>query len=88
LRFPSSLPMPSGLTPFGQMVFRAIQRYGAIVQDRSQGVYIGTEDSAVWAEQGESGTDPISASFAGKGQSGALAGLPWRSLEVVAPPTN
>lgn len=87
LRFPSSLAMPPGLTPFAQMVFRAIQVYGAIVQDQSGGVFIGTEASAAWAEEGSSGTDPITASFGGKGQSGALAGIPWDSLEVVAPPS-
>jgi hypothetical protein len=87
LRFPSTLSMPSGLTPFGQMVFHAIQDYGAIVQDQSGGVLIGTEASAAWAEEGNSGTDPITASFAGEGRSGALAGIPWGSLEVVAPPS-
>lgn len=86
LRFPSSLPMPSGLTPFAQLVFHAIQDYGAVVQDQSGGVFIGTEASAAWAEQGNSGTDPITTSFAGKGQSGALSGVPWGDLEVVAPP--
>jgi hypothetical protein len=87
LRFPSSLAMPSRLTQLGEMVFRAIQDYGAVVQDQSKGVYIETEDSAAWAEQGNDGTDPITSSFDGKGQYGALAGIPWRSLEVVEPPS-
>jgi hypothetical protein len=78
--------MPTGLTPFAQMVFRAIQDYGCVVQDQSGGTFIGTEASAAWVEQGNVGPDPITASFAGKGQSGALAGIPWGSLEVVAPP--
>jgi hypothetical protein len=84
-RLPASLPMPSGLTPFGQMVFRALQSYGAYVTDHSGAVVIVAEDPADWAASGHTGTDPITASWAGQPEYWAMNGIPWGNLEQVLP---
>ncbi|HEY3844245.1 MAG TPA: hypothetical protein VGL48_13420, partial [Acidimicrobiales bacterium] len=34
-RMPQSTPMPAGLTPYAQMVFRTLQTYGAVVVDKA-----------------------------------------------------
>ena len=85
-RLPAGLPMPSGLTPFAQMVFRALQQYGAVVTDHSGAVMVQTEDSADWSSQGHSGVDPITESFAGQPEYSALDGMPWSSMQVIEPP--
>ncbi len=85
LRFPASLAMPSGMTPFGQMVFKAIQNYGTVITDQSGGVAISTENGYDWTYEGHSGTDPITASWSGQAEYAALNGMPWSQLEVVAP---
>jgi hypothetical protein len=84
-RLPASLPMPSGLTPFGQMVFRALQTYGAYVTDHSGAVVIVAEDPSDWAASGHTGTDPITASWAGQPEYWAMNGIPWGNLEQVLP---
>lgn len=85
-RLPPSLAMPKGLTPFAQLVFKALQRYGAIVTDQAGDVSIGTQTSADWARQGHRGIDPITSSFAGKKKYEALQGIPWSKLQVIYPP--
>ncbi len=85
LRFPTSLAMPSGLTPFAQMVFKAVQSYGAVITDQSGGVSIQAENGYDWTYEGHSGTDPITASWDGNAEDAALGGMPWSKLEVVAP---
>jgi hypothetical protein len=35
LRFPSSLAMPAGLSRFGRMWFRGVQRYGLVIDDQT-----------------------------------------------------
>ncbi len=85
LRFPASLAMPSGLTPFAQMVFKAVQTYGAVITDQSGGVSIQAENGYDWTYEGHSGTDPITAAWDGKAEYAALGGMPWSQLEVVAP---
>ena len=37
-RFAAGTPMPSGLTPFAQMVFKAISTYGMVVVDQGGAV--------------------------------------------------
>jgi hypothetical protein len=86
LRLPANLAMPSGLTPLGQMVFEALQNYGAVVTDRSSNVNVEAENSADWQAEGNRGTDPLTASFGGQSSSRALDGIPWSSLEVINPP--
>ncbi|MGD0810377.1 MAG: hypothetical protein ABSA91_11815 [Acidimicrobiales bacterium] len=85
-RFPANLAMPSGLTPFGQMVFRAVQTYGMVVLDQGGAVVLEAEQQADWAAEGNSGTDPITASWDGEQGYQVIANLPWADLQVVDPP--
>ena len=78
--------MPSGLTPFAQMVFRALQTYGAVVTDQGGSVSLESEQTSDWAAEGHSGTDPITASWDGLQEYQVVASLPWSSLQVVDPP--
>ena len=66
LRFPPGLAMPSGLNPFAQMVFRAIQTYGMVVTDQSGGVQLEAEkQSSDWTAEGNTGPAPIATSWDG-----------------------
>ncbi len=85
-RFPANLAMPSGLTPFGQMVFKALQTYGMVVVDQGGAVMLWGEQQADWAAEGNSGTDPITASWDGDQEYTVIANLPWADLQVVDPP--
>lgn len=90
-RFPAGLPMPSGLTPFAQMVFTAIQTYGLVVVDHGGAVQIEAEQPTDWAAEGNApvnsrGQDPITASWDGLKEYQVVANLPWASLQVVDPP--
>ncbi|TMM15231.1 MAG: hypothetical protein E6G01_10945 [Actinobacteria bacterium] len=85
-RMPATTPTPSGLTPFAQMVFRALKSYGAVVLDRAGAVMIEAEDSRDWAFDGNSGTDPITTSWAGQPEYAVLNGMPWSHLQVISPP--
>jgi len=85
-RMPASTPMPAGLTPFARMVFKALQQYGAVVLDRAGAVMIQGENSADWAFEGHTGTDPITTAFAGKPEYQVLNGIPWSHLQVILPP--
>jgi hypothetical protein len=85
LRFPTSLAMPSGMTPFARMVFKAIQSYGAVITDQSGGVAIEAENGYDWTYEGHTGTDPLTAAWDGQLEYHALDGMPWSELQVVAP---
>jgi hypothetical protein len=87
-RMPSDVPMPAGLTPFAQMVFNALQRYGAVVTDFAGAVMLQSEQTSDWAAEGNSGTDPITASWEGLPEYKVVAGLPWGSLQAVNPPQS
>ena len=82
-RFPANLPMPSGLTPFGQMVFKAIQTYGMVVTDYAGAVMLEAEQPSDWAAEGNSGTDPVTASWDGQAEYSVVANLPWSELQAV-----
>lgn len=84
-RMSATTPMPAGLTPFAQMVFRALQTYGAVVTDHAGAVMITAEDTADWAFQGHTGPDPITTAFAGHPEYSVLNGMPWSQLQVVVP---
>lgn len=86
-RFAPGTPMPAGLTPFAQMVFRAIETYGAVVTDQASGVFLEAEQPSDWATEGDSGVDPITASWGGLEAYQVVASLPWSDLQVVDPPT-
>jgi len=85
-RFPAGLAMPSGLAPFALMVFKAVQTYGMVVVDQGGAVALEADQQSVWAAEGNNGSDPITASLHGSAMYQVVAGLPWSSLEVVAPP--
>ena len=85
-RMPATTPMPAGLTPFAQMVFRAMQTYGAVITDHAGAVMTTAENSADWAFQGNAGTDPITRAFAGQPQYAVFNGMPWSQLQVIVPP--
>jgi hypothetical protein len=84
-RMPAGLPMPAGLTPFGQMVFRALQRYGMVVTDRAGAVMVQAESSDDWTYTGHAGADPLKSSWQGAEYS-ALRNMPWQDLQVITPP--
>jgi hypothetical protein len=85
-RFPANLAMPSGLTPFAQMVFKAIQTYGMVAVDQGGAVMLEADEPTVWSQEGNSGTDPITASQDGLPEYQLVASLPWQDLETVVPP--
>ncbi|MHB1846716.1 MAG: hypothetical protein ACYCWW_17995 [Deltaproteobacteria bacterium] len=82
---PRSVPMPGGLTPFGQMVFVALQNYGMVALDQGGAVVLARENPTDWTTTGHTGTDPITASYAGQAEWQVVKDLPWPSLEVLAP---
>ena len=84
-RLPPTLAMPGGMTPYAQMVFRALQNYGAVVVDRAGAVMLEGENQADWSAQGHTGTDPITASWQGKPEYSVLSGIPWSDMQVVNP---
>lgn len=86
-RFPANLAMPSGLTPFAQMVFRAIQTYGMVVTDQGGAVAIEAEQPSDWAAEGHSGTAPTTATWQGLNEYQVVADLPWGDLQTVDPPS-
>jgi hypothetical protein len=87
-RFPANLAMPSGLSPFAQMVFKAVQTYGMVVVDQGGAVMLEADEPSVWSEQGNSGTDPITASESGLPEYQLVASLPWQDLETIDPPNS
>lgn len=79
LRLPARLNLERRrLTPLGRMIARAAQRYGVLVRDRAGAVVFYGEDPT------PSGHDPYAAL---SGES-ALAGFPWRRLQVLAVPRS
>jgi hypothetical protein len=85
-RFAPGTPTPYGLTPFAQMVFRAVQTYGAVVTDQASGVFLEAEQPSDWATEGNPGVDPITASWDGFQSYQVVSSLPWSDLQVVDPP--
>ncbi len=73
-------------TPFAQMVFKAIQTYGMVVVDQAGAVMIEAEQPSDWAAEGNSGTNPITASWDGLEEYEVVANLPWSSVQAVDPP--
>ena len=73
-------------TPFEEMVCKALQTYGMVVLDQGGAVMLEAEQTADWAASGNSGTDPITASWEGQQEYQVVANLPWQDLQVVDPP--
>jgi hypothetical protein len=87
-RMPRSVPMPTGLTPYGRLVFRALQIYGAVVTDHAGAVAIQGEGSKDWVLAGRTGLSPSVASFVGRPRYAVLDGIPWSDLQVIVPPVS
>ncbi|HEX4735280.1 MAG TPA: hypothetical protein VH247_12760 [Thermoleophilaceae bacterium] len=96
-RLPGSLDLDSlGLTAYGKILARAVQRYGAVVVDRSCALgqtCFGPEAEskaavAFYAEQPpDMSNDPWRQKFGSRFPNGALANFPWDKLEVLPPLT-
>ena len=92
-RMPWNVPMPTGLTPFAQMVFRALQNYGMIVIDEAGDVMLQAESPRDWTFEGNSGTDPIQKSFGVTNNTvnppwAVLNGIPWGSIQAICAPNG
>jgi hypothetical protein len=79
--------MPTGMTPFAQMVFKALQTYGAVVTDHAGAVMLQAETVQDWTTAGKAGVDPITTSWAGEPEYDVLNGIPWSDLQVIEPPS-
>jgi hypothetical protein len=93
-RLPASLDIDAlGLTPYGAILARAIQRYGAIVVNRNCAVSQRcTGDDAdsnaavtFYAEIPRTTVDPWQAKFGQGFPNGALRNFPWAQLQVLPP---
>lgn len=94
-RLPASLDIDAlDLTPYGKILARAIQRYGAVVVDRSCAIgqdCVGADaDSkaavAFYAEQPPNPSlDPYRAKFGSGFPTGAFKNFPWDRLQVLPP---
>ena len=86
LFFPSSVAMPSGLAPFAQMVFKAIQKYGAFITDQTagEGINFSIESWATWSAW--AGGGGLSWSWVnGIGDTYTGAGvIPWPTVQNLA----
>jgi hypothetical protein len=98
-RFAPGTEMPAGLTPFGQMVFKAILNYGMVVVDQGGAVSIeadmnGWVDGTTtvegpWEEEGNPvSTDPINNATDNLAEYQLVANLPWQDLQAIDPPPS
>jgi hypothetical protein len=85
-RLPTSVNCSDQANKFADMVCTAIQKYGMVVLDQGGAVMIEAEQTSDWAAEGNTGTDPISASWAGAQEYQVVANLPWSQMQVVDPP--
>ena len=91
LFMPPTVVMPSGLTPFAQMVYVALEQYGLVLTDSSGSFVLAeSESSCDWPvpscgsglQLQANATDPLTISFAGLPEYQALSGIPWNRLEA------
>ena len=68
--------MPSGLTPFGQMVFKAVQTYGMVVTDYAGAVMLEAEQPSDWAAEGNLGPTPSPPAGTGRPSTGSSPTCP------------
>ena len=88
-RFPANLAMPSGLTPFAQMVFKAVQTYGMVIVDQGGAVALEADmaDPGPWEQEGNNvATDALNNTTDNLAGYQLVASLPWQDLEAVDPP--
>jgi hypothetical protein len=89
-RFAPGTAMPSGLSPFAQMVFKAISTYGMVVVDMGGAVMLEADmaDPGPWEGQGNSvASDPITNATDNLAEYQLVANLPWQDLQAVDPPS-
>ncbi len=96
-RFAPGTQMPTGLTPFAQMVFKAVLTYGMVIVDQGGAVSIeadvnGWVDGTTtvvgpWEEEGNPvSTDPINNTTGTTPAYELVANLPWADLQAIDPP--
>lgn len=85
-RFPSSVAMPSGLTPLAQMIFHAIQNYGMVLTDTAGSVGIGAESPQGWQLTNNTNSDPITTAMNGVPEYNLMNNFPWSQLQAVTEP--
>jgi hypothetical protein len=88
-RFPANLAMPSGLTPFAQMVFKAVQTYGMVIVDQGGAVAIEADmaDPGPWEWAGNSvASDALNNTTDNLPGYQLVASLPWQDLQAINPP--
>jgi hypothetical protein len=82
LRLPASLDLESlGLTPYGLVLARAVQRYGMVLRDRASLPVLYAEAPR------RDGSHPYAAIFGDRpaNQDTVLRNFPWNKLQVLAP---
>jgi hypothetical protein len=86
-RFPTTVAIPSALSPIGQLVFHAVQNYGIVVTDLGSDVAIPAEEPTGYdlTTGTASGQDPLSKIVSESGNS-PLSGIPWSSLQAIQEP--
>jgi hypothetical protein len=72
------------LTPVGQMIATAIQRYGVVIRDTSGSVTVYVENPSPYMTNGR--PNPYAEFFKGVPTYALLKGVPWDRLQAVAPP--
>jgi hypothetical protein len=72
------------LTPVGQMIATAIQKYGVVIRDTSGGVTVYAENPLPMMTNGQ--PNPYAEFFKGVPTYALLKGVPWDRMQVVAPP--
>ena len=87
-RLPPGLPMPPELPPFAQMVFTALQRYGAVIIDQAGAVMLEAEQPSDWSAEGHTGRAPTVVASDGLPEYSVVAKLPWDKLQAVDPPAG
>lgn len=81
--FPSSVVMPSGLSPIGQMIFQAIKTYGAYILDTSGAVVGYSENSQSWNNY--NGSYPLDPYFGSVPQYNTMTNFPWSQMVAITP---
>ena len=71
-----------GLTPIGQMVARAAQKYGFVISDKGGAVAVKTESGQ--ATKAETGTNPWDTLLDGVPPSKVMANFPWDRTQFLA----
>lgn len=81
LRFPAAMAKPTGLTRIGSMLFDAAQRYGLVIDDRT----VASVGFRLEPTPGHTAAPECTVLLDGRASYQALAGFPWRDLQVLAP---